>query len=404
MFFHAKKYLMIFIFILNTYGVAADFTFPENSWIYFSQDRSLDVSGLALDLRHILIGGLGYGADASLLLAQGMKAVGSTGDIYNAPFCVYRRKLSTNDGYILLNDRVDRAEEVANIGGFNRTITTINLPLDIDGHASLASIKLENSIVIAIMFYDSLAHDGETYKNFYAERYEENLIRALMKFVANDEAPVPPHSVVHALYQGSDESNGCGYYTIFTAMLLKRNPELHLEENKPLYGKEHDHLIRASVALVSFMNDDISQSKSLVFDERIQKTKIHHKLQAPDATIAEKILPRWYKIFGNETNADLWVKYNDSIRMKWSNLLAASILYQEALKLPPDCYKIRAAISTMIMDLATIIIGKEIFAKFSRERLESFRDWLDEQGYAYDPKLHLFGQEEILKKELLIFD
>lgn len=381
-----KKYL-VFTFLFTSasyYTFAADFEFPENSWIYYSQDRSFNLSGLKLDISKMLRGGIAYGANGTTLLASGMRSIGSNNHVYNAPFCLYRRNtFSIKDDYQLWSDNIDDLKPADNIGEFEKSIRFLNIPLDIDGHASLASIEFKEGIATNIIFFDSLKDQDIN----YSKRYNEELIKAIMKFTSNNSASLLSHRVMHALYQGGEKSNGCGYYALFTAMLIKHNSDLINEPNLPLYGEDNDHLIRASVALVSFMHGDIWKSKNCQFDHTKAKTKVHHMLEIPESAIAESIWPRWYQIIGNENNMELWIKSNDLTRAKWSELIRLSSLYQAALKLPPCGYKTRFSIGNTIMDLASVIIKQEIVAKFSSQRLHSWCDWLKQQNYQYNPRI-----------------
>lgn len=381
-----KKHLVItFLFtIASYYTFAADFEFPENSWIYYSDDRSFNVSGLKLDISKMLRGGIAYGANGTTLLASGMRSIGSNNHVYNTPFCVYRRNTFFIKGdYQLWNDNIDDLKPVANIGKFEKSIRFLNIPLDIDGHDSLASIEFKEGIATNIIFFDSLKNEDINYR----DRYNEELIKAIMKFTSNDSASLLPHRVVHALYQGREKSNGCGYYALFTAMLVKQNYDLINEHSLPIYNEENDHMIRASIALVSFMHGDIWKSKNYKFDDTKAKTKVHHMLEISEFTIAESIWPQWYQIIGNENDMELWIKYNDLTRAKWSELIRLSSFYKAALELPPCCYKTRLSIGAMIMDSASLMIGKEIVAKFSSERLISWCNWLKQQDYQYDPTI-----------------
>jgi hypothetical protein len=396
------KYLYIICFtsIASYCSIAADFEFPQKSQIYYSEDRRFDASGLKLDISKMLRGGIGYGANATLLLASGMRAIGSNQQVHNAPFCIHRRNsFDFKDDYKLWSDAVNDLKPASNIAEFQRDIRLLNLPLDIDGHASLATIEFKEDFIEEIIFFDSMTNEDV----YYDERYNEELVKAIMKFIPNNNTSSPSYRVVHALYQGGEGSNGCGYYTLFTAMLLKQNPDLITHHPYLLYDVNHDHLIRASVALISFMHEDIWKSKSYRFDDTKAKTKVHNMLEISELDIAKTIWPRWYKIIGNENDMELWIKYNDLTRIKWSELIASSIWYQAALELPACYYKTRTEISNMVMDLALVIVGQEILAKFSLKHLNSWRKWLDKQGYEYAPKFHLFGKEEILKKELGIF-
>lgn len=231
------------------------FRFPENSILTLNTGKTVDISGIEIDLSLIFIGGIGYGSGASKLSAQAMAAIGHGEGVYNLPYCL--EGIIHHDfieiQMISAKDQVIPASNIREIihEALEKGFTHINLPIDLNGHASLASIVLSNEGSATLRFYDSLSPSIMSYR----ERYHDN--KELIEFISTllpstvcfERENI---SVLHLLDQGGEESAGCGYYALYTALLLKDHADLRnltSFNDSPLLDETHDKKIRAELVV-----------------------------------------------------------------------------------------------------------------------------------------------------------
>jgi hypothetical protein len=126
--------------------------------------------------------------------------------------------------------------------------------MTLDGHASLATFVISGNTV-SLRFYDSLSPDIISYD----ERYRNN--KKLLDFLKSmvleplqlaQELP----EVLHLLDQGDEDSWGCGYYTLYTAMLLRDKEHIRQLTSPvdPVFNKTHDKKIRAELAIITLLD------------------------------------------------------------------------------------------------------------------------------------------------------
>lgn len=231
------------------------FCFPENSILTLNTGKTIDISGIEIDLSKIFIGGIGYGSGASKLSAQAMGAIGHGEGVYNLPYCI--EGVIRNDfievNTISAQDRVIPASSIREIirEALEKGFTHINLPMGLNEHASLASLVISNEGSATLRFYDSLSPSIMPYR----ERYHDN--KALIEFISTllpDTVCFEREniSVFHLLDQGGEESAGCGYYALYTALLLKDHADLRnltSFNDAPMFDETHDKKIRAELVI-----------------------------------------------------------------------------------------------------------------------------------------------------------
>lgn len=382
-----RFYSMLSLLIFASYPIytmhldTGEFVFPAQSVLSYSDDRSIDVSGLSLDISNMLKGGIGYGANATILLARGMEAIGSNDRVTNAPYCLHRRLSNELSAPYKLYDINSNLVDSISID-VSKT-DALNIALDIDGHASLASLRFHNGQIEKILFYDSLAPAIINYE----ARYNEQLLETLLNCVNLNHYLISeiPMTVIHALDQGDKHSHGCGYYSLFTAMLLKNGPDWIQDQYKSsyLYDQTKDHYIRASLAVITFMHEGIWRKLSLKYDELGIRNCVFHLLQMAEYELAKKLEPFWRPLNGHESNMELWVKYNDAMQESLMKLGENSEEYQAILASPSQNYEQRLSAGEDIRQQASKAVWFLFANRLSQERLSQFLLWASEQGYRF---------------------
>lgn len=255
------------------------YTFPENS-IFNNQN----VSGLTIDSREMFRGGIGYGANASKLLAHGMESMGSGESSFSLPYSLEAHDSNYGFGidqlkYQLINSK-DQVIPIETVQGFIQEkvlegVKCFSLPLDFNGHASLAHVVFnEEGNSAKLYYFDSLSeYEG----NQYQKRY--NSITEAIKSIFTQE--IDGYEVHHILDQGDVTSSGCGYYTLKTASLLKEKPVRELlqeyeSKGAYLYTKEDDVRIRCECAVqaVLYRRPDAAELSKFQFTQEF-KTVFH---------------------------------------------------------------------------------------------------------------------------------
>lgn len=239
------------------------FTFPPDSSMRLQSGKVVDLSHVSVDLSGIFIGGIGYGGGASRLMAQMMKDIGHEKEVYNLPYCIeahsspeeraFTVEIITHEDKVIEPHTIPSTikENLAN--GFNY----FNIPIALDGHASLASIYFQNGTAY-IRFYDSLSNEDIS----YLDRYNQKFIQVIKTLIPSFIDTQHPHEVLHLLDQGGKDSSGCGYYTLHTAILLKERREirnLSSYADAPLMDQSYDEVIRADLVVRSLLNRDLNQ-------------------------------------------------------------------------------------------------------------------------------------------------
>lgn len=246
------------------------FRFPESSIFTLNTGKTVDVSGIEINLSRIFLGGIGYGGGTSKVIAQAMQAIGHGENVCNLPYIIegviyndYNKiqMISPENEVVSTSDVMEIIQDVA-----ARGFTHINMPIDLNGHASLVSILFSQKGTATLRFYDSLSPSIMSYN----KRYHNN--RELIEFVAK----LLPHNVclesekvevLHLLDQGGEESSGCAYYSLYTALLLKDNADLRnltSFNDSPLFNESHDKKIRAELVirtLLAFGTENVIEDR-----------------------------------------------------------------------------------------------------------------------------------------------
>ena len=249
-------------------------------------DINYDLSGIQVDLSEIRKGGIGRGASAPQLLANGMRMLGHGNGVYNLPFCVEKRHYSSfaimtheNNYCEIVEVRDSIAEALKNHFSF------INLPLDVNQHATLASIVVKEGNA-RIQIYDSVSFQNTT--EYYVKLIEfiQTLLPENMQLDGN-------HEVVHLLDQGGEDSSGCGYYTIYTAGLLVEREDLRQFSGQPILSSSDDGKIRAELAVRTLLWYGLEKAEKELDRLRYfgETRHVFHKL---DASALEKLIQSIY--------------------------------------------------------------------------------------------------------------
>lgn len=251
--------------------------FPENTKIILNSGQSVDISNIDIDLSCIFRGGIGWGGGASKLLSRAMCAIGCRGAVNSLPFCVEGSPtlpspfnklilVSIEDKEVTGSIVQDRISQLLKHG-----FSFINIPLNVSGHASLASFIFVNDEV-EIRFYDSMSPKDLAYD----QRYSEPLIDFLKSLLPDSfNLKTDQPKVLHLLYQGDKDSLGCGYYTTYTALLLKeRDGLINLEsyDGPPLLDNSHDMQIRAELVVKTLLEYGL-EKVDLSFETLINQTR-----------------------------------------------------------------------------------------------------------------------------------
>lgn len=244
------------------------FRFPEQTVLTLNNGKTVDVSNIEINLPQIFCGGIGYGGVASKLMTRAMQAIGHGNGVYNLPNSIegaiysdYNQiQMISTENKVIPTSPVTEVISKAIEEGF----THINLPLDLNGHASLVTFVI-SSEGVSLRFYDSLSPNIMS----YSKRYYENtvLIEFLESFLPETLCLKKGEiEVLHLLDQGGEASSGCGYYTLYTALLLKDNPDFkNYSSNDSLQLDEtHDNRIRAELVVRTLLDYGMD---NVVFDK-----------------------------------------------------------------------------------------------------------------------------------------
>ena len=228
------------------------YSFPGNTVI-----SNQDISGLTIDACEMFRGGIGWGANASKLLAHGMESIGNSESSFSLPYSLEAHDSSYGFGvdqlkYQFINSKDqkvpnDKAKEFIQ-EKISEGVRCFSLPLDFNGHASLAHVVVsEDGNSAKLYYFDSLSQYEEKQ---YQQRYDSITTAIKSVFVQSIEG----YEVHHILDQGGPNSSGCGYYTLKTASLLKEKPvtqliDEHSLKGAYLYTNEDDVRIRCECAI-----------------------------------------------------------------------------------------------------------------------------------------------------------
>lgn len=240
------------------------YTFPVGSFIQMNQGQWVDISGIVVNATDIFRGGINYGGGAPKYLARGMESIGHQFPFYNFPYCL---KAMIREGYttvLKVYDRNWNDVELQSIKseiqkGIDEGFSRFNLVLDHSGHASLASITISEGSA-AICFYDSLAPSDNNYKEHYCELLINYIESFLPDNIALDKEKT---SFMHIMNQGGKHSVGCGYYAIYTALVLTKNCNiLPIESGNVLFNEDDDLKIRADLILRTMLSFGLENVKT----------------------------------------------------------------------------------------------------------------------------------------------
>jgi len=235
------------------------FCFPEQTVLTLNNGKTLDISDIEIDLSRIFIGGIGYGGGSAKLMSRAMRTIGHGNGVYNLPFTIEGaihvdfktiQMISTEDKVILASHVRDVINKAVDEG-----FTHINLPLDLNGHASLVTVVI-SSDGATLRFYDSLSPSIISYSECY---HENTTLIEFIKTLLPETLCLKKEEteVLHLLDQGGEESAGGGYYTLYTALLLKDNPDLKnltSFNDSPLLDQTHDKNIRAELVIRTLLD------------------------------------------------------------------------------------------------------------------------------------------------------
>lgn len=269
-------------------GQEPRFRFPQGYVITLSSGKSIDVSGVDVCLSGIFKGGIGYGASAAKLMAQTMKEIGGRGGVYNLPLSI-QGALDVPEEYCKLamisvqNLEVPESKVRELIAdAIEKGASHINIPIDLDGHASLVSLVISEDKA-SLRFYDSLSSKIMPYEKRYSERlcaYIGSLVPNSIHLIA--EKP----QVLHLLDQGNEVSTGCGYYTLYTALLLKEEETIRNRssfEGEPLLSEADDKKIRADLIVRTLLEHGVNNVDTSILE--ICRERRDHLFNRIDFTI-----------------------------------------------------------------------------------------------------------------------
>ena len=240
-------------------------TFPQGYSIRYIAEKeagvgTLDLSGLIVVLGDSRFRGIGNGGEVPRYMGRLMLAHDFHREIVNLPFTVGNSSNPNEQFSFFSIDglEADPSQMRAYIetAWAERKPLFFNIPLDIDSHASLAQIVCRDGLS-QLRFFDSLLDEDNFYENRYCEKlkmYIKNAFSGILP--AFHDAPL---SVIHLLDQGGKGSNGCGYYSTFTSLLLTLNKDLRHKEfesanQEPyLYTAEDEDAIRAEMVVRSIL-------------------------------------------------------------------------------------------------------------------------------------------------------
>lgn len=273
------------------------FQFPEDSRITLRKGQVVDISQIEIDLSNIFIGGINYGGGGGKLMAGAMEAIGSCYPVCNLPVMY--------DGVIYSDFRamemVSKEDRVISPDVVSTMITTylgqgythFNIPITLNNHASLLSIiVLEGKATFR--FYDSLSPEVISYEERYCPALLEYLTSLLPPGIQAEFKGKP--DVLHLFDQGNATSTGCGYYSVYTAALLKEYPELRdltSFDESPLMTQAHDKGIRAELAVRTLLEFGL-EKVDLSFTAMISQKRdgIFSRIQDQLPSLIEQLKPR----------------------------------------------------------------------------------------------------------------
>ncbi len=252
------------------------------------------------------------------MLANGMIAIGSSDLIHNLPFCVeyitYRMAylpvppviVSRKDELVSPDYVVSIIDEIIKRSCHSNLSHTFNIPIEYNNHTLLATIRISKDKQYELFFFDSIYQTNEK----HAERYDplQHFLSECFMFKLTD-----PYKVFHVLDQG-DQSNGCGYYSLYTAKLLKDSSIEDLVNRsyeKPIYNEYDDIRIRAELVVRTMLdhgmeNIDVSQDvKSL---PPVAYRLYEHMSYENKVDVKQKLVRRIEKARQKAENASIEVK------------------------------------------------------------------------------------------------
>ena len=174
---------------------------------------------------------------------------------------------------------------------FRDGFSYINFPMDVDGHASLVSLKIIEGEAI-LKFYDSLSSKDLV----YSDRYTGELLDFIQSCLPDGIQLKQGHETLHLLYQGDAESTGCGYYTIYTAGLIKDREDLRgcSQPQAPIFTDADDPRIRAELALRTLLLYGVENAKKEISQLRLFG-KIEHVFQKLGADALNNLIDSIHK-------------------------------------------------------------------------------------------------------------
>ena len=234
------------------------FKFTHGKVITLKDGKIFDLSNIEINLKEILAKGINYGGGGPKIAARAMDAIGNGNGVMNIPYCIDGFQCSTYCGFSCVSQEdknVDKSNITEMINqGIEEGFTYFNIPLHMNEHAVLATIVLNSGSLLArLKFYDSLSPEVHKYDEYYSHEIIEYFFSLIP---TNFQAEKQNIKFIHMLSQGDGTSNGCGYYSLYAALLLKEDIGLkavdHFEE--PLLTQEDDKSIRAELAIRTLLH------------------------------------------------------------------------------------------------------------------------------------------------------
>lgn len=250
-------FLVVFASARGALALEDSYTFENGTVVEYGDGKSLDISGISVNLTSemMCIGGIGCMASAAQLMARGMQALGNKNSVYSLPFSVdsLEKKRFRSIDAISTEDRVAEISTVRNEIklAIDQGFTRFNIPITHNSHASLASFIIKNGSEAELFFYDSLRDDLIDYK----ERYSDNLCKYVKSLLPESVKTPKSHQVLHLLDQGNEDSTGCGYYTVYTGLLLRDSKDFRNDVfgEKIWFDASHDARIRSLLAVITML-------------------------------------------------------------------------------------------------------------------------------------------------------
>ncbi|MCE5315886.1 MAG: hypothetical protein LLG04_00805 [Parachlamydia sp.] len=226
------------------------YEFPSHYTITLANNQTVDLSGVKVPLSNIFRGGINWGGGSCKMMAQAMQAFGNPPRVFNLPLCICAA-LNPNFSIIELYSTEETVEPLKNVRNLlsdkiQEGVTHFYIPVDMNNHASLVALIVSGNTA-AFRFYDSYKHQNLDSRYFNNTIFLDFLKSLVPSSLTIDERWV----VLHPLDQGGENSHGCGYYTVYTALLLTQSEELRNRPtfDAPLYDETHDLRIRAELVV-----------------------------------------------------------------------------------------------------------------------------------------------------------